>query len=65
MQRAAHGAFSVLQFLAHRDCVDDGVDAMCPFCRMDVRDVLNGGLHVRIQGLSKGFKSGLNQRGLV
>ena len=25
---------------------DDGVDAMCPFCRMDVRDVLNG-LHVR------------------
>ena len=39
--------FPCCNFFAHRDCVDDGVDALCPFCRMDVRDVLNGGPHVR------------------
>ena len=39
--------FPCCNFFAHRDCVDDGVDAMCPFYRMDVRDVLNGGPHVR------------------
>ena len=25
---------------AHRDCVYDGVDAICPFCRIDLRDFL-------------------------
>ena len=39
--------FPCCNLFPHRDCVDDGVDAMCPFCRIDVRDVLNGGLHVR------------------
>ena len=30
-------------YLAHRACVDDGVDAICPFCRMDLRELLEGG----------------------
>ena len=28
-------------FGAHRDCVDDGVDAICPFCDRDVRNVVD------------------------
>ena len=39
--------FPCCNFFAHRDCVDDGIDAMCPFCRMDVREVLDGGPDVR------------------
>ena len=35
--------FLCCNFFAHRHCVDDGVDATCPFCSMDVRQVLNGG----------------------
>ena len=39
--------FPCCNFFVHQDCVDDGVDAICPFCRMEVRDVLNGDPHVR------------------
>ena len=27
-------------YLAHPTCVDDGIDAMCPFCEIDLRDTL-------------------------
>ena len=35
--------FSCCNSLAHRAGVDDGVDAICPFCRMDLRELLEGG----------------------
>ena len=31
----------------HRLCVDDGVDAMCPCCSMDLHEVLGRGDHLR------------------
>ena len=31
---------SRVAIFSHRDCVDDGVDAICPFCRVDLRDLL-------------------------
>ena len=34
-------------YSTHRLCVDDGVDAMCPYCSMDLREVLGRGDHLR------------------
>ena len=39
--------FPCCNYLAHRACVDDGVDAICTFCRMDLRELLEGGLAVQ------------------
>ena len=32
--------FPCCDCIAHRACVDDGVDAICPFCKMDLRERL-------------------------
>ena len=34
-------------YSTHRLCVDDGVEAMCPYCSMDLRQVLGQGVHLR------------------
>ena len=42
--------FPCCNYFAHRDCVDDGVDAMCPCCRIDLRDLLEVGPEIQCPG---------------
>ena len=34
-------------YSTHRPCVDDGVEAMCPYCSMDLRAALGRGVHLQ------------------